>query len=306
MTESEKLQAQQAWQEKQNETNFEQQQELARLNSTLSIERAIEESKLKQSDPLYQAQLAKAKKDAVVPPYTPFGLATEASQKLDQLGLSPHQQELVASIMRGEQPPITSIQRTPEITKILGGLAALGYDNTKAVQDWTSMQKRLSSMNSTQQLRLAQAVDALDGSIGQAERLYADWQATGLPSGFVDWNKKALEVSSRLPGEAGVAAKTLLSHIEDMAAELATVYRGGNSATDMALAAAQKSLSADWTPAQFARNLELIRENLNIRRNSMANSSQITGNIYSPAPVETGIQGNVFKSTSGNTYNLPF
>jgi len=63
MTESEKLQAQQAFQEKQNETNFEQQQELARLNSTLSIERATEESKLKQSDPLYQAQLAKAQAD---------------------------------------------------------------------------------------------------------------------------------------------------------------------------------------------------------------------------------------------------
>jgi len=49
MTESEKLQAQQAWQEKQNEKDFAQRKELMAYENTL-----------KQADPLYQAQLLKA------------------------------------------------------------------------------------------------------------------------------------------------------------------------------------------------------------------------------------------------------
>jgi len=214
--------------------------------------------------------------------YEARGLTPEESNVLNGLRLEPRQKEIVAAIVRGQQPPITTIQRTPEITGILGGLAALGYDNTKAVQDWTSMQKRLQSMNSTQQLRLSQAIFALEGSTEQAERLYADWQSTGLPTGFSTFNRAALEIASRMPGEAGVAAATLKSHIEDMAAELAVIYRGGNSPTDQAFEAARKSLNEDWNPAQFSKNLELIKQNLRIRQNSITNSSQVAGNIYSP------------------------
>jgi hypothetical protein len=54
MTESEKLQAQQAFQEKQNETNFAQQKELMAYENTL-----------KQADPMYQAQLKKLQSEAI-------------------------------------------------------------------------------------------------------------------------------------------------------------------------------------------------------------------------------------------------
>lgn len=214
--------------------------------------------------------------------FAPATLTDEQVKQLEARGLELHQMDIVAGIMSGLQPPITTIQRTPEITKILGGLSALGYDNTKAVQDWTAMQKRLVSMNSTQQLRLSQAIFALEGSTEQAERLYEEWKATGLPTGFSNWNKAALEASARMPGQAGVAARTLISHIEDMANELSIIYRGGNTPTDMALESARMSLGSDWNPAQFAKNLELIRENMRIRKNSIANSAQIAGNIYNP------------------------
>jgi hypothetical protein len=54
MTESEKLQAQQAWQEKQSEKDFAQRKELMAYENTL-----------KQADPLYRAQLLKAQRDAM-------------------------------------------------------------------------------------------------------------------------------------------------------------------------------------------------------------------------------------------------
>jgi hypothetical protein len=54
MTESEKLEAQQAWQDKQSEKDFAQRKELMAYENTL-----------KQADPMYQAQLAKARADLV-------------------------------------------------------------------------------------------------------------------------------------------------------------------------------------------------------------------------------------------------
>ncbi|MDD2277365.1 MAG: hypothetical protein PHP56_12635, partial [Smithellaceae bacterium] len=231
------------------------------------------------------AQIEKTKSGSsggAVAGYETSNLTKEDNTKLDELGLSPHQKEIVSGIVSGTQPPITTIQRTPEITKILGGLAKLGYDNTKAVQDWTSMQKRLSSMNSATQLRLSQAVFALEGSVEQARRLYSEWQDTGLPTGFSSFNRVALKAASELPGEKGVVARTLISHIEDMAAELATIYRGGNTATDMALEQARRSLDSNWNKEQFDKNLELISQNLKIRKNSIVNSAYIAGNIYNP------------------------
>jgi len=54
MTESEKLQAQQAWQEKQSEKDFAQKKEIMTYEQTI-----------RQGDPLYQAQLLKAQRDAM-------------------------------------------------------------------------------------------------------------------------------------------------------------------------------------------------------------------------------------------------
>jgi hypothetical protein len=208
-------------------------------------------------------------------------ISPEQQKTLSKLGLAPHQQELVVGIIKGISPPINpSNPRTVELQKTLGGLAALGYDNSKAWQDWTEMQKRINTLSSTSFVRLENSIRALDGSTEQAERLYAEWQQTGLPSGFSTFNKAALEVSARLPGQAGVAARTLLSHIEDMSNELSVVYRLGNTPTDKALESAAKSLQADWNSGQFAKNLELIRQNMKIRLNSLSQSSYLPENIY--------------------------
>jgi hypothetical protein len=57
-----------------------------------------------------------------------------------------------------------------------------------------------------------------------------------------------------------------------MQAELATVYRQGNSPTDAALEQANRSLNADWNKAQFEENLKLIEQNIRIRQNSLKTS----------------------------------
>jgi len=233
-----------------------------------------------------------------------LGLPKDKMDRLSQLGLDEIQISNVAGIMSGLRPPLTTSEmRTVGGQKTAAGLSAMGYDLSKANQDWTSMQKRLSSMNSTQQLRLSQAIMALEGSTSQAERLYADWQKTGLPGGFSSYNKAALSAAANLPGEAGVAARTLVSHIEDMAAELAVIYRGGNTPTDMALEAARKSLDANWNNEQFAKNLALIRENVQIRKNSIANSSYIEGNIYNQSSALSQVDNATFFGSLNMDYS---
>jgi len=210
-----------------------------------------------------------------------MGLSPSQVALMQGAGLTDIQIANAAGIFNGSRPPLTGIgANSKEGQAVTAGLVALGYDIAKATQDWDAMKKRLNSMNSTQQLRLSQAIYALEGSTHQAERLYSEWVKTGLPKGYSSYNKAALVAAANLPGQAGVAARTLISHVEDMANELSVVYRGGNTPTDQSLQSARLSLSADWNPEQFKRNLALIRENMRIRQNSIASSGYIEGNVY--------------------------
>ncbi len=215
--------------------------------------------------------------------FVPAGLDINDVEKLNAIGIEPYQQEIIAGIIRGESPPIPpNVARTEVNLKVMAGLNALGFDSVEAHRDHTAMMNTVKNLTSSKALELRRAVISLEGSTVQAERLYANWQATGLPTGFSAYNSAALQTAARLPGEQGVAARTLLSHVEDMAAELAIIYRGGGQATDAALQQAQKSLSADWNEPTFKANLALIRENLQIRRNSISQAiDEVTvGNLY--------------------------
>jgi hypothetical protein len=68
MTESEKMQAQQTWQEKQDVTNFEQQKQFADYQAKIQQDKMVFEAKLQQADPLYQAKLREAQMGGVEAP----------------------------------------------------------------------------------------------------------------------------------------------------------------------------------------------------------------------------------------------
>jgi hypothetical protein len=337
MTQSEQLQAQQAFAEKQSQTSFEQQQKMAQFQSTLRKEEIQFAESIKprttpssfldnyfghQADPAtnmtYDEFVQSEEANEIISEWQDANLMSiseqernkilqeewqsrqinkqhdtaasfanvpvENIQRLETLNLEPAQIENVMGIINGNIPPLSPSAVRSEFNQgINAGLNALGYDLTRANQDWMSMNRRLATMNSASFVRLETAITNLQGSVPQAERLFREWQQTGLPGGFSTFNKAALEVAARLPGEAGAAARTLQSHIEDMANELSVVYRGGGTPTDKALESAQKSLSADWNDLTFFKNTALIRENLQIRQNSLSNASGIPGNIYNPA-----------------------
>lgn len=212
-------------------------------------------------------------------------------------------------------PPDVSSRPTQYSMALTGELQRMGYDLTKASRDWKAVQKHMSTLNGAQQLRLRQAVDAVFQHTDLIESLYGEWKAVGRPSGFKILNKANLALAKQLPGRAGEVAQGLEAQVNDLISELGTAYKGGNSSTDETLRLAAENLKADWNEEQFSRALKLIKQNMQIRKNSIEStqpSGVSEGSPYVPevkaqphAPATSGPQiGQVVKLRNGKSIKI--
>ncbi len=193
--------------------------------------------------------------------------------------------DIADAIVNGDQPPVlTGLYRMAG--PVRAELARQGFPLAKATEDWNATQKYLSTLNGAQQVRLRQAVNFTSDSLPLIKDLYDQWQKTGLPTGFKDYNKAALIAASHLPGKTGSIATNLISQIADLTSELGTVYKGGNSSTDETLKLAATNLSGDWNQQTFSDAYDRINKNLKIRKNSIS-TGQAAGvgqdNQYTPS-----------------------
>lgn len=178
---------------------------------------------------------------------------------------------IVQSIIDGKRPPVLKGLGRAQAA-VAAGLAQRGFDAATAESDWNATQKHIAIMNNGQQTRLRQTLDSMPHQIDNIETLYRQWQKVGPNSGFKLFNKAALSAAKQMGGEVGAIAANLEAQIHDVSAELANVYMGGNSPTDHALELASTNLSGDWDEATFNKALELLRRNVQIRRNSVLQS----------------------------------
>jgi hypothetical protein len=175
---------------------------------------------------------------------------------------------IAEAIARGDLPPALTPYRS-NAAGIAARLARRGIDASELTLNFEAEKKAISSLNSTQQVRLRQTMTTLDHSLEKLEEVYARWQKVGPASGFRKFNKAALTAAQQVGGEAGATAQELVTLINDMVAETANVYMGGNSPTDHALKLAGENLKAEWNEATFTRLLELMRTQLKFRRQAM-------------------------------------
>ncbi len=176
--------------------------------------------------------------------------------------------DIAKAIMAGDQPPVlTGLYR--DASPVRAELARAGYDLSTATSDWNATQKLLSSLNSTQQSKLRQAITFTNETLPQIEDAYAEWKKQAGTSGFKVLNKAALATMKQLPGKPGSAATNLEALIADFTSELGTVYKGGNSSTDESLKLAAKNLSGDWNDQTFKDAVTRLKKSLVIRNNSM-------------------------------------
>lgn len=176
------------------------------------------------------------------------------------------------AIENGNQPPEINT-RSQYGMRVMGILAKRGYDYTGAAADWAGLKRWLGTANSTQQVRMRQAVDNAYHSLDVIEELGKKWDAGRFPV----LNRVVLESAKNgvLGREAASLATQLEAQISDITSELGNVYMGGNSPTDHALQLAAKNLSADWDRAVLNDLVNLARKNLTIRQNSFKNVEAI-------------------------------
>jgi hypothetical protein len=202
-------------------------------------------------------------------------------------GLGDGDAEAIAdAIERGDQPPTLTPFRSAA-APVAASLAKRGFDLTTATRDWQAISRHMSSLNSTQQLRLRQAVDFTHESLDVIDGLYDEWLKAGPASGFKMLNRAALAAAKQGGGKAGEVAHALEAQINDLVSELGTVYKGGNASTDESLRLAAENLKGDWNEGTFRKAMGLVRKNLALRRNSIANSSPqgvSEGSLYNDRP----------------------
>lgn len=187
--------------------------------------------------------------------------------------------EIAQGIMDGTQPPdMKGLYRYGAQVRAI--LHENHYDYLSATRDWQNLQKYYSTLNGATQMRMRQATEFVSQTLPTVRQLYQDWRATGLPTGFKDYNKVALIAATKLPGEAGVKAQLLLTQLNDLTSEVGTMYKGGNSSTDETLRLAGENLKGEWNPDTFNAALGQLENNVRIRKNSM--------NSIAPAGVTPG------------------
>ncbi|MFZ2196861.1 MAG: hypothetical protein WAV13_03945 [Thermodesulfovibrionales bacterium] len=188
-------------------------------------------------------------------------------------------------IIKGEIPPNLSPFRS-NASGVAARLSRKGYNLSEQQLNFSAEQKAISSLNSTQQVRLRQTMDTLDHSLDKLEEVYGRWSVLGPKSGFRKFNKAALAAAQQVGGETGATAQELQTLINDLTAEVASIYMGGNTPTDHALKLAGENLKADWNQETFTKLLGLLRTQLRFRKNAMDNvraSGTREGNQYEPA-----------------------
>lgn len=188
---------------------------------------------------------------------------------------------IAKEIAEGRQPPDLK-GLYGKGASVRAELGRLGYDLVGAQRDWQAVQKHISTLNGPQQERLRQAVTFTYDSLDVIEGLFDEWKKLGKATGIPMLNKVNLKLAKNLPGRAGEVAVALEAQINDLTSELGTVYKGGNSSTDESLRLAGENLKANWNSEQFKRQLENIRKNLQIRKNSILNSAPMGVSENSP------------------------
>jgi hypothetical protein len=192
-------------------------------------------------------------------------------------GNSSDAEDIADGIIHGTNPPVLKgLYR--QTAAVEAALSRKHYPLAQAQLDYGATQRRLSTLNGTQQTRLQQAVETSYQGVDLLQQRYDAWKkAVGGISGFQTLNAASLRASENLPGAAGAAAHALQAQIADQTSELAVVYQGGNSPTDHAMELAAQNISGNWNEAAFNQALTNMRQNIGIRRNSILSSAQPIG-----------------------------
>lgn len=232
----------------------------------------LEREKLAANEAYRQKQLELAKERnqiARISAMKPSGGSAGAVQTDDI-------QAYVDGVQSGILPP-PSGRLTGNLLKANAELSRRGFDTSKALMQWKAQDRLVSSLNSGTQVRLGQATRMVRDSLDKVEELYNAWEQKGMASQFPKLNKMDLAAAVAMGGERGAVAQPLLTLINDLILEQATVLMGGGVPTDKAMNRAEENLQAQWGSKTFKEALKLLKFNTNTRLSVLSGSQTNMG-----------------------------
>jgi hypothetical protein len=179
---------------------------------------------------------------------------------------------VAAGIIAGDTAPsiLEGTRGTSQGMALLAEIKRQGGDSDKILRDWTATKTAIRSLDSPQQLRLAEVINKASASTDQLETLNQQWQDVGARFGIKAFNRASLTAAQNgfYGPQAQSIAQRLDAQIADVTSELGQGIMGGASPTDHALSLASKNLSSDWTAATLSDSIKQVRYNLNLAQNA--------------------------------------
>lgn len=210
--------------------------------------------------------------------------------------------EAVTAMKEGKAPPMLPGRATKEYLATIAEARRQGFDIASAATDWTATQKHIATMNGAQQLRLSQAINTLPDMLDKVDTLASKWKGGRFPI-LNSANLKAAKAGVYGQDVASVANQ-LDAQIADVTADLGNVYMGGNSPTDHALGLAGKSLSGEWSEKVLHDMTNLARDNVKVRKNSIANTGVAGASATNPygnqPPAPAAAPNRIYYDAQGN------
>ncbi len=202
--------------------------------------------------------------------------------------------DAVQGMKEGTVPPQLPGRASKEYVALIAEARRQNFDLAKANLDWTATTKHIATLNNAQQTRLNQAINQLPDLLDSVDRLASQWKGGRFP--ILNRANLALAKNGAYGEDVASVARKLDQQIADVNADLGVVYMGGNSPTDHALQLAKTALGSDWSEKVLHDMVNLARQNVQIRQNSIRNTG-VQGasptNPYAPpsvGPVEEWVR----------------
>lgn len=170
------------------------------------------------------------------------------------------------AIIKGDQPPDLS-RLYGKAAGVRGYLARNGFDLKKATTDWNATQAFTKNLNSTQQVRLGQAISSVKSSIEPLRELSkefdrASWRPATKAQVFA-------AMTGTDPTKRNIATK-YVTQINLMKDELGQAFMSGGVPTDRAFKLADDILEPAYGVSQLDSGLKQLEYNLNIREKAIS------------------------------------
>ena len=172
-----------------------------------------------------------------------------------------------AGIANGDIPPDPMMISFRDRTRVLGELEKSGFDFQKANLDYKAATKFMQTANSTQQVRLRQAITSVRSSLDSARQMSADFKRTG----FAPANKVELMAAANgaLGPDKAKQASDFIAQLTVIQDELGQVFMGGNSPTDNAFKLSGQLLNKNYSFEQLNGVFDTLDKNLTYRENAL-------------------------------------